>query len=116
MMEVENDFLNIPHNIVLDSIQGEFEGGFTGSQLVNNVIDFFYYSTPFENYRPILENQTALGNFVGNVLVDNHSREIGAKTLWEKYHSINSFVPNTEGNPDDTSNPKHNQWKIYEFE
>lgn len=107
MLQVENDFLNVPHNVLLD-IEGQVENDDPSffSQILDEAIP----------YIELLTGQTISGNPIGNRLVANHSREIGAKTLWEKYHSINSFVPNTEGDPDDTSNPKHNQWKLYEFE
>ncbi len=113
VMQVENDFLNVPHNVILtESAEAEVTSPSTFEELLAN----FPANGELVDLTPYFVNQSTSGDFLSNKLVENHSREIGAKTLWEKYHSINSFVPNTEGDADDNSNPKHNQWKLNEFE
>jgi hypothetical protein len=106
VMEVENDFLNVPHNLTLDAVLGEV-----------TTVDSFELFAPgaLVPYATILLNESVTGDNFGNRLVANHSEVMSAKTLWENYHYINSFVPNTNGDVTDLSDLKHNQWKLYEL-
>ena len=109
VMQVENDFLNIPHNIILDSVPGGVEQEETlAGLIVDELIP----------YLDILSGQSLGGNFFGNRLVEDHVAQIGAKNLWDKYHYINSFVPTDIADTDDNPlTPQlHNQWKLYEFD
>jgi hypothetical protein len=119
LMQVENDFLNIPHNVILNNFAGELAGAIIPPppQIAgpNSIIGL---ASGLVDYEELLSGQTESGNFLGNLLVDNHASEIGARNLWDKYHYINSFVPTDVADTVDSAfnNQLHNQWKLYEFE
>jgi len=114
VMQVENDFLNIPHNIILNNFAGQFADDPDSVELD----PLAGLASQIINYGDVLNNQGATGDFFGNRLIENHNFEIGAKNLFEKFHYINSFVPTDVADTDDNPlTPQlHNQWKLYEFE
>ena len=106
IMQIEGDFLNIPHNILLTpTANAEISNPFV-FESNGELIDLSLYF-------PAINTS---GDFVSNKLIENHDFEAGATNLWNKYHSINSFVPNTNGSTTDLSDSKHNQWVLYDFE
>jgi len=113
VMQVENDFLNIPHNVILTE---------TAEAVVTSPSTFDLANFPANgqlvDLTPYFNSQSTAGDFLGNKLVENHSFEIGSKNLYQKFHYINSFVPtdiaDTDNNP--LTPQLHNQWKLYEFE
>ena len=117
VMEVENDFLNIPHNVLLNPAAPAIV---SGPQTTSGVFDFsnFNANGQLVDLSEYFGGQTTSGDFLSNILVTNHSERIGAKTLYQKYHYINSFVPTDVADTVDSAfnNQLHNQWKLYEFE
>jgi hypothetical protein len=115
-MQVENDFLNVPHNVILNNFAGEVV---STDPIIAGAIPYIDpASGNLIDYVFILDSQTESGNFLGNRLVEDHVAQIGAKNLWDKYHYINSFVPTDVADTDDNPlTPQlHNQWKLYEFD
>ena len=107
IMQIEGDFLNIPHNVLLvPTANGSVNNNSTVAPSNGGLIDLSSY----------FSSQSTSGDFFSNRLVENHDTELGASKLWEQYHSINSFVPNTNGSTTDLSDSKHNQWVLYDFE
>ena len=107
IMQIEGDFLNIPHNVLLvPTSNGSVNNNSTSASSNGGLIDLSSY----------FSSQSTSGDFFSNRLVENHDTELGASKLWEQYHSINSFVPNTNGSTTDLSDSKHNQWVLYDFE
>ena len=107
IMQIESDFLNVPHNVLLvPTSNGSVNNNSTSTPSNGGLINLSSY----------FSNQSISGDFFSNRLVYPHDKELGASKLWEQYHSINSFVPNTNGSTTDLSDSKHNQWILYDFE
>lgn len=113
VMQVESDFLNIPHNVILAE---------TAEAVVISPNAFSLENFPANgelvDLTPYFSSQSTTGDFLSNRLVENHSFEIGSKNLYQKFHYINSFVPTDVSDTDENPlTPQlHNQWKLYEFE
>lgn len=114
LMQVENDFLNVPHNVVMTNEAPIVD--VTAPSAIEQVISNFDLNGQIIDLTPYFLNQNTSGDFLGNKLIENHNEIIGTENLWNAYHSINCFVPNTNGSTTDLSDSKHNQWKLYNFE
>lgn len=112
VMEVEDDRISVPTSVRMN-ISAVVTPSEAQLQNQTGIISEAYQT--LYDYSLSLGGQQLSTDFLGNRLVANHNDQIGAKSLYDLYHYINSFVPTTNGNPNDVTDLKHNQWLLYEF-
>ena len=114
MLLLENDFINVPKVVSVNTIATQSSeidlGSSTGPSGVivdNNFIAQYVLGI----------TQSGI-NYEGNKIAFNNSSVLSAENIYKKFHYINSFVPtdvdDTDGNP--LTPQLHNQWKLYEFD
>ena len=111
MLLLENDFINVPKIVKIDTVATQttdFDWGtgqVAGVEIDLNVFTEYVIGISLSN----------IDYGANKVNIDNDTI-LSAENIYNKFHYINSFVPTTNGDPTNTSDLKHNQWKLYEFE
>jgi hypothetical protein len=113
MLLLENDFVNVPKIIKIDTVASQTSGYDWGTA---NVEGFEFDFNDFTQY-VLGVDFSAIDYGANKVNIDN-ATILSAENIYKKFHYINSFVPTDVSNTDDNPlTPQlHNQWKLYEFD